>query len=168
MRQSLGRKTNMNLHPSWAALPLLLMAVPEQATSFAYAGVALNSDIKVIAARYPHSSLQGTYLRLGPEDVHDHISGIEVSGTGPSRRVRITFGIQQPTGQPRYPHCREIEARLVSTFGPPKAVRRFSEEASLRADRIWQSKTEELTLLCFRVGGAQGALQAEAVQITRR
>jgi len=72
-------------------LTLLLIGASEQGASYAYAGVGLSSDFKAVAARYPHSTPQGSYLRLGPQDVHDHISGIELSGTGPARRVRITI-----------------------------------------------------------------------------
>jgi hypothetical protein len=143
-----------------------LLGVPQQGTSYAYAGVSLSSDFKVVAARYPHSLPQDSYVRLEPEDAHDHISAIEVSGAGPSRRVRVTFEIEETTGRPRYPRCSEIEAKLVSTYGAPQEIRRFSEEASLRADRIWRSETEQLVLLCFR--GVGGAFWAEAVQITPR
>jgi hypothetical protein len=166
MPMSLDRKKKMIPNRCLAFLPLLLLAVPEQAPSFSYAGVSLLSDFREITSRYPHSIPQSDYVRLEPEDVHDHISAIEVSGTGLSRRVRISFEIQQATGQPEYPQCREIEAKLASTFGAPREIRRFSEEASLRADRIWRSETEELALLCFR--GVGNALWAEAVQITRR
>jgi hypothetical protein len=149
-----------------AILPLLLASAPKQAASFSYAGVSLESDLTQVAARYPHSTPQGDYLRLEPQDVHDHISSIEVSGSGLARRVRIAFELQDAAGRARYPRCEEIEARLVAPFGAPKEIRRFSEEAALRADRVWRSDTEELVLLCFRM--SEGLLLAEAVQITRR
>ena len=119
-----------------------------------------------MAARYPHSTVQGNYLRLAPEDVDDHISGIEISGTGASRRVRIAFEMEGANGAPEYPRCQEIEAKLAGDFGSPREVRRFSEEASPRADRIWRSEAEEMRLICFR--GARGIFWAEAVQITPR
>jgi hypothetical protein len=147
-------------------IPLLLAVAPGQSASFSYAGVSLESDLAQVAARYPHSTRQGDYLRLDPQDVHDHISSIEVSGSGLGRRVRIAFELQDASGRPRYPRCKEIEARLLTPFGAPKEIRRFSEEASLRADRVWQSDREELALLCFRM--SEGPLLAEAVQITRR
>jgi len=43
---------------------------------------------------------------------------------------------------------------------------RFYEEASRRADRVWQSPAEQLTLICFE--GPRRRLLAEAVQITPR
>jgi hypothetical protein len=149
-----------------ALLIAALLAAPAQGKPFFYAGVSLSSDLEVVAARYPHSTRQDSYIRLGPEDVHDHISGIEVSGTGHNRRVRVIFELQDATGQPQYPRCRAIEARIASTFGPPQEIRRFAEEASPRADRIWRSETEQLALLCF--GGVGGVFLAEAVQITPR
>ena len=146
-------------------IALVLLAVPPQGTEYAYAGVSLSSDFRAVAARYPHSIPQEGYVHLEPEDVHDHISAIEVSGAGPNRRVRIIFEMVDPTGQPQYPRCSEIEAKLVSTYGVPQEIRRFSEEASPRADRVWQSGSEQLVLVCFRQGRV---FWAEAVQITRR
>jgi hypothetical protein len=146
-------------------LPLLLFAAPPQARSFTYAGIGLGSDFKAVAARHPHSTPQGEYVRLEPEDMHDHISGIGISGTGPGRRVRIAFETMGPKDRPVYPKCGEIEAALAKAYGPAGEIRRFSEEASPRADRIWRSTAEEMTLMCFK---QHGVLWAEAVQITRR
>jgi hypothetical protein len=154
----------LDLRP--AILPFLLLGTPAQGKSFSYAGVSLGSDLEGVAARYPNSTRQGSYIRLGPEDVHDHISGIEVSGTGHNRRVRVIFELQDATGQPQYPRCRDIETQITSAFGPPQEIRRFAEEASPRADRTWRSGTEQLALLCFR--GVGGRFWAEAVQITSR
>jgi len=88
-----------------------------------------------------------------------------VSGAGPARRVRIAFETDGASGRPDYPRCRDIEAGLVAKFGRPRDIRRFSEEASPRADRVWRAAMEELTLICFR---SRGAWWAEAVQIVRR
>jgi hypothetical protein len=143
----------------------LLLATSVQDKPFAFAGISLTSDLKTIAAGYPHSSPDGDYLRLEPADIHDHISAIGISGTGPNRKVRVSFELQGADGELGYPRCRAIEAKLVRDFGSPQVIRRFSEEASLRADRVWQSKKEELTLICFK--GARG-VWAEAVQITPR
>jgi hypothetical protein len=104
-------------------------------------------------------------VSLAPEDVHDHVSAIEVSGTGSTRRVRIAFETQAGGGQAEYPRCETLEAKLIGQFGRPQTVRRFMEEASPRADRIWRSQTEELTLICF---AERGRLWAEAVIITPR
>jgi hypothetical protein len=145
---------------------LLLLATSAQNKPFAFAGISLRSDLKTIAARYPHSSPDGDYLRLEPTDIHDHIAAIGISGTGPNRRARISFELQGASGALDYPGCRAIEEKLVGDFGSPQVIRRFSEEASLRADRVWQSKHEELTLICFK--GARGVYWAEAVQITPR
>ena len=65
-----------------------------------------------------------------------------------------------------YPPCAEVEGKIVSRFGAPEVVRKFSEEANERADRVWQREDEELILVCFR--GAQGTLLAEAVVIVAR
>jgi len=45
-------------------LPLLALGIPARAPSFTYAGVSLASDIQTVAARYPHSTPQGDYIRL--------------------------------------------------------------------------------------------------------
>lgn len=151
---------------SRALCALLLWGTQVQVPTFAFAGVSLSSDFRAVAARYPHSRPQSEYVSLAPEDVHDHISAIEVSGTGSTRRVRIAFETRGASGQPEYPRCATIEAQLIGQFGRPQAVRRFMEEASPRADRIWRSRTEELTLVCFEA--ERGRLWAEAVQITSR
>lgn len=147
-----------------AIRPLLVLATA-QAKPFSYAGIGLGSDLRSVAAQYPHSTPQTSFIRLAPQDIRDHVSAIEISGAGPTRRVRIAFETEGPQG-PAYPRCSTIETRLVTEFGPPQEIRRFSEEASRRADRLWRSKSEELALLCFT--GARGGLWAEAVQITPR
>jgi hypothetical protein len=148
-----------------ALYALLLCGAQVQISAFSFAGVGLSSDFQAVAARYPHSTPQDGYVSLTPEDVHDHISAIEVSGAGSTRRVRIAFETRGAAGQAEYPRCATIEAQLIGRFGRPQAVRRFMEEASPRADRLWRSQTEELTLICF---AARRHLWAEAVQITPR
>jgi hypothetical protein len=149
------------------ALPALVIAGAQiQASAFSFDGVSLHSDFREVAARYPHSTPQDQYVSLSPQDIHDHISEIEVSGTGRGRRVRIGFETRPDGQHPDYPTCAAIEAKLVPRFGRPQAIRRFYEEATARADRVWRSPTEELTLLCFK--GARHRLLAEAVLITPR
>jgi hypothetical protein len=147
----------------WALPYFLLWGTQGQVPIFSFAGISLKSDFRAVAARYPHSSPQSEYILLAPEDRHDHISAIEISGTGSTRRVRIAFEIQAPSGQPEYPKCATVQARLAEQYGRPQAIRRFMEEASPRADRIWRSRTEELILICF---AERGHLWAEAVQIS--
>jgi hypothetical protein len=151
-------------------LRLALVAIPvasvlSQPGGFSFAGVSLSSDFKTVAARYRRSTPQASYISLVPEDSHDHISAIGISGAGPTRRVRIAFEIRTAKGL-EYPTCAEMEARIVRSYGRPQQIRRFDEEASKRADRIWQSKIEELALLCFARPGAR--LLSEAVQIAPR
>jgi hypothetical protein len=144
-------------------LATLLAAQPQL---FSFAGISLASDLKSVAARYPNSSPQASYISIAPKDSHDHISAIEISGSGPGRRIRIAFEMQKSDGRPTYPSCRDVEMKLTRAYGRPHQIRRFSEEASRRADRAWRSETEELVLLCFDAG--RGRLYAEAVQITAR
>jgi hypothetical protein len=144
---------------------LLVLAVQVQAPAFSFAGVSLRSDFRAVAARYPHSTPQSEYVLLAPEDVRDHISAIEVSGSGATRRVRVSFETQGTGSEPEYPRCATIESKVSTQFGRPQEIRRFMEEASPRADRIWRSETEELALLCF---SHHGHLWAEAVHITPR
>ncbi|NOT10143.1 MAG: hypothetical protein HOP28_18270 [Gemmatimonadales bacterium] len=145
----------------------LTLSLLAQAPAFTFAGVGLRSDFKAVAARYPHSVPQDQYISLARQDIHDHISAIGVSGSGETRRVRISFEITPDGGRPAYPSCAEIEAKLVKAYGPPHEIHRFSEEASPRADRIWRSTTEQLILICFQAPQG-GRLFAEAVQITPR
>jgi hypothetical protein len=144
----------------------VLALVATQGRPFAFAGIDLSSDFKTVAARYPHSTPQDQYVLLAPADIHDHISEIEVSGAGPTRRVRIAFETRPDGRTADYPSCAAIEAKLVAEFGQPQEIRRFMEEASMRADRIWRHPGEELALVCFK--GPKGKLLAEAVQITPR
>lgn len=151
----------------WTLSLLLVWAFQVPASRFSFDGVGLSSDFKTVAARFPHSTPQDQYVSLAPQDIHDHISAIEVSGTGRSRRVRIGFETRSKVGRLDYPTCAGVEAKLVAQYGRPQEIRQFQEEASPRADRVWRSPSEELTLLCFReVRGRR--LLAEAVEITAR
>ncbi len=150
----------------WTVPALLALTFPLQAAPFTFDGVGLGSDFKAVAARYSHSMPQDQMVSLVPEDVHDHISHIEISGSGRSRRVRIGFETRKGD-RPDYPACAEVEAKLVARYGKPQTIHRFMEEASPRADRIWQSSAEELTLICFTHPGKRAVL-AEAVMITNR
>ena len=165
MRGPLGRKDEMTRTSGWVIPTLLLGSFQVQAPPFSFAGVSLTSDFRTVAARYPHSTPQSEYVLLAPEDVRDHVSAIEISGSGPTRRVRIGFETHGTSGQLEYPRCATIESKVRTQFGRPQEIRSFMEEASPRADRIWRSQTEELTLLCF---ADRGHLWAEAVQITPR
>jgi hypothetical protein len=137
-----------------------------QPAHFSFAGVGLASDFKTVAARYPRSVAQDQYVSLAPEDVHDHVTAIEISGSGGNRRVRIAFELSLPNAERDYPSCDSIEARLVADFGRPTTTRRFYEERVRRADRVWQSPNEEMQLICFE--GPRRQMLAEAVQIYPR
>jgi hypothetical protein len=137
-----------------------------QAPAYSFDGIGLSSDFKTVAARYSHSTPQDQYVLLAPADIHDHISAIEVSGAGMTRRVRVAFETRPDGRRPDYPACAQVEATLVRQYGQPHTIHRFYEEASRRADRVWQSPAEQLTLLCFE--GPRRRLLAEAVQITPR
>lgn len=152
----------------WHLVPLTvpMVAMVLQAQAFSFAGLSLGSDLNQVATRYPHSDRVGSYIHVAPNDSHDHISGIEISGAGATRRVRVSFESRRQGQQPEYPTCAHVQAKLEKRFGPPSSIRRFAEEASRRADRLWRSRTEVLTLICF--GGSRGQWLAEAVQINRR
>jgi hypothetical protein len=137
-----------------------------QIRAFSFAGVSLASDLNQVAARYRNSQRSGSYIYVDPRDSHDHISGIEVSGSGPARRVRVSFEMRRDGRSPKFPTCAEVQAKLERQFGRPHNIRRFSEEASRRADRVWRSRSEELTLICF--AGSRARWLAEAVQINAR
>jgi len=68
-------------------------------------------------------------------------------------------------GRNDYPPCGAVQLMLDARYGAPM-IRTFMEEAVRRADRQWQSATEEMTLVCFE--GGRGQLLAEAVVIGAR
>jgi hypothetical protein len=55
---------------------------------------------------------------------------------------------------------------LRGRYGAPAEVRKLTEGAQPRADRIWKGGRETLTLVCF--AGPSGELLAEAVVIAAR
>src|SRR5262245_6536591 len=117
---------------AWVCRLLLVLhsaALDAQVRPFSFAGVGLQTDFKSVAARYPHSTPQDQYITLAQQDVHDHISAIEVSGSGQTRRVRVAFETHPNGRQADYPTCVAIEAQLVRQYGRPHLVRRFMEEA---------------------------------------
>jgi len=162
-------RTSRRTRAGWALAMLLLVQaglLSAQEPSFTYDSVGLTSDFSTVARRFPHSVPQDQYVSLVPEDIHDHISAVEVSGQGAIRRVRIAFETRPDGEHPDYPACAVIERQLVARYGKAHEIHQFMEEASPRADRIWRSRTEVLTLICFQ--DAPGELLAEAVQITPR
>src|SRR5258708_4339019 len=117
-----------------AILTVPMTASVLQAPAFSFAGVRLDSDLDQVATRYPHSTRASQYIDVAPEDSHDHISGIEVSGAGSTRRVRISFETRREGQPPDYPPCAQVQTKLEQQFGPPASIRRFAEERSQRAD----------------------------------
>ena len=159
----------MNPRRLWLALcatPLVAAQPGSQTPALTFAGIGLHSRLDSVALGYPHSQRVGDYIYVAAEDSRQHIFGIGISGTGAGRRVRISFEEQKQGGRPGYPACATVESAIERRYGPPDTVRRFSEEASERADRVWRRATEELTLACFR--NPAGRLWAEAVIIVRR
>lgn len=148
------------------ALTAPMAAAVVQLQAFSFAGLSLDSDLNQVATRYPHSDRAGSYIYVAPKDSHDHISGIEISGAGATRRMRVSFESRRERHLPQHPACARVQAKLEHQFGRPSGLRRFAEEASRRADRVWRSRTEVLTLICF--AGPRGQWLAEAVQINRR
>jgi hypothetical protein len=150
-----------------ATLAAMIFAAAVQAAFFSFAGITLDSNLDEIARQYPHSQRAGEFIYLAAQDSRDHMSGIELSGAGPTRRVRVSFETRGAGARPKpdYPACADLQRTLERQFGPPGAIRTFSEESSQRADRYWQHDSESLTLLCFK--GPDGRLLAEAVQINR-
>ena len=62
----------------WALHALSLLGSQIQASTFSFDGVRLSSDFSAVVARYPHSTPQDRYVSLAPQDIHDHISAVEV------------------------------------------------------------------------------------------
>jgi hypothetical protein len=96
---------------------LLGRGAQAQVPALTFAGIGLSSDFQTVAARYPHSTPQAEYVALAPEDRHDHISAIGISGSGPARRVRIGFETRAASGRNEYPDCKTVEAKLIAQYG---------------------------------------------------
>lgn len=151
-----------------AIVSSMLALSPSQDHRFTFEGLGLDSDIASIAAQYPHSTRVGDYIYVAPEDGRGRISGIGLSGAGRTRRLRLSFESSRPRGSPLYPLCGDVQRNLEKRYGPPQTVRDFNEEASPRSDRIWESATEQMTLVCFLSPGRRTPLFAEAVVIAAR
>ena len=158
------------MHVHWwpmrvAALGLLLLV---QTPRFTYSGIGLDATIEALVSRYPHSTRVGDFIYVDAADIRDAVTGIGISGTGAGKRVRLSFESRLEKGEPRYPVCSDIRRPLEMRYGSPQSVREFNEEASRRSDAVWQSATEELTLVCFTPPGRRSVRMAEAVVVVGR
>jgi uridine kinase len=156
---------------AWLVPLLLAVATPAlaQEGALTFAGLGLRSGVATLEARYPRSQRVGNYVYVAPEESHDHIYGIEVSGVEPGRRLRVTFerpdGVPSPDGSGRYPTCASVQGVIERANGSPASIVEFAEEASWRADRVWRRGLEELRLICFGERNRPASLQAEGVVI---
>jgi hypothetical protein len=149
------------------AMALLAAAPAAAAEPMSYAGVGLATTLAAAKAQFPNSKVAGGYIYVSDRDRRGQVSGIRLPASGKPRIVRLDF--ERPRdgrGQPAYPKCKVIESDLRARYGAPGEVRKFAEEAQLRADRVWRGKGETLTLVCF--AGPSGELLAEAVVIAAR
>lgn len=137
------------------------------AEGFVFAGLGLGTTDGELKARYPRSSMVGNYMYLSEADSHDHIYGIEIPGTGPEGRLRLSF--ERPREQsgargPRYPSCQHVLSVIQARYGSPARVMEFAEEGSWNRSLVWIKAGETLSLHCFRLG--RDAFFAEALTIT--
>jgi hypothetical protein len=160
-------RVKMSITSTTAAALAVVAVLAGQVPHFTFAGLDLDSDLDSIAKRYPQSTRVGDYLYVSPRDCKTSISGIELSGAGPTRRLRIAFESRGSNGRPVYPVCGDVQRGIEKSYGKPM-VREFSEEASRRSDRIWRSAGEQMTLICFANPGRATPLFAEAVVIVPR
>ncbi|HEX5531111.1 MAG TPA: hypothetical protein VFZ82_16205 [Methylomirabilota bacterium] len=156
---------------AWLVPLLLAVATPALAQEgpLTFAGLGLRSGVATLEARYPRSQRVGNYVYVAPEESHDHIYGIQVSGVEPGRRLRITFerpdDVPSPDGSGRFPTCASVQGAIERANGSPASIVEFAEEASWRADRVWRRGLEELRLICFGERNRPASLQAEGVVI---
>jgi len=129
------------------------------ATTFEFAGLSRATTLQDVAKRYPNSTVSDSYVRVSPEDSHDHIFGIELSGPI-SRRLRISFG----SPDHKHPPCETAERRVAAKHGPASEVREFNEEAMRNRYLVWKLKLETVQLQCFRSEGNAG-YSAEAIAV---
>jgi hypothetical protein len=113
-----------------------------QARGLTFAGIGLRSELDSVAVRFPHSQRAGDYLYVAPEDSREHISVIGISGSGDSRRVRLSFERRREPSGLDYPTCAAVQAGIVRRFGRPDSIRTFAEEATERSDRLWRRGPE--------------------------
>ncbi len=152
-------------------IPLLLvfLAYPGNACAdgFSFAGLNRKTTLRELKTRYPNSPMVGNYVYVSRADSHDHIYGIEIPGSNPQGRLRLTF--ERPRdlsrdGRPQYPSCQQIFSILEASYGPPAKVEKFTEERSLNRRISWTKGDEVLWLLCFRM--ESGKFFAEALTVT--
>jgi hypothetical protein len=139
------------------------------AERFTYADVGLQTTPAEARQRFPSSRVDGHYIYIADRDRRGQVSRIELAAGGKPPRVRLSLERPRDSagrGQPVFPKCKVIESDLRARYGAPDEVRKFAEEAQLRADRIWKGARETLTLACF--AGPSGELLADAVVIAGR
>jgi len=151
---------------------LLLVLFAAQAAAvepMSYAGIGLGTTLSAAKARFPNSKAIGDHIYVADQDRRDQVSGVQLAGTRKPPRVRLSFERPRDSasrGQPQFPKCKVIESDLRGRYGAPDEVRKLTEGAQPRADRIWKGDRETLTLVCF--AGPSGELLAEAVVIAAR
>jgi hypothetical protein len=146
-----------------ASLPALL---PAQRAPLTFAGIGRQTELNRLASAFPHSDRVGNAIRVAPEDVRDHIYGIEVSGSGASQRITLSFerpGSSSSDAALRYPACAEAQSLLQRHYGMPSAMRTLPSASVVRSERQWKSGDELLTLTCFM--DDHDRLLAESVRI---
>lgn len=148
-------------------LGLLASAGSGYAKSFTFAGLGRQTTLEELKRRYPNSSTAGNYLYVAAADSHDHIYGIEIPGSNPAGRLRLTFERSRELsgdGHPHYPSCRRVRSIVEASYGSPAKIEEYSEERSLNRRLSWTKSGEVLSVHCFRM--ESGALLAEALTIT--
>ena len=139
------------------------------AEGFAYADIDLQTTLAEARKRFPSSKVVGDTIYVSDRDRRDQVSGVRLASSGKPRAVRLSFERPRDAAgraQPQFPKCKLIESDLRARYGAPDEVKKFAAEAQLRADRVWKSARETLTLVCF--AGPSGELLAEAVVIAGR
>jgi hypothetical protein len=135
------------------------------AEGFAYADIGLQTTLSEARKRFPSSKVVGDTIYVADRDRRDQLSGVQLASSGKPRTVRLSFERPRDAAgraQPQFPKCKLIESDLRARYGAPE-VNKFAARAQLRADRVWKSARETLTLVCF--AGPNGELLAEAVVI---
>lgn len=140
-----------------------------QAGGFTFHGIGLGSDLAAVATRYPGARYSGDTIYVSASASRRE-TVIQLSGTGPTRRLRISFEARGGGDRAVYPACADIHGELETRYGAPAEVRNVVEEASPRSDRIWRIANEEMTLVCFREPPRRAitGLFAEAIVIVPR
>jgi len=171
--------------PGLLAATLAAVSLPSSAQiapppHYTFAG--LNAATSGLKALFPASSAYGERhterVFVSDQDVRDGVYFVSVRAAPDSpREVRLSFEMPDRLFRGRnlswreqhvlrHPACDAIESRLIATYGNPKDIERFEEEALSFRSRVWTRAGESMTLQCYQIDG-KGPELASSIRFVR-